>query len=128
MNERFERAGQKHERVAKHKVVALLDLHVALHVLTDYLDFTCSVRSVGQHSDDQMRVVAAEVVEGHWNVEHYPTLPIALIMRCTNVISCYMIMIGHFAIVVDVGIEWAVLTATNAAQNCIVMVCLLLTR
>ena len=52
-----------------------------------------------------MRVVAAEVVEEHVNVKHYPTLPIALIMRCTNVISCHLIMIGHFAIVVDVLIE-----------------------
>ena len=78
----------------KHKVAAPLDLDVSLHVLTDYFDFACSVRSVRQHGDDQVRVVAAKVVEGHGNVEDYPTLPIALIMRCLNVISSHMVMIG----------------------------------
>ena len=90
--------------MAKHKVVAPLNLHIAHHVLTDYIDFACSVRSVKQHGDDQVQVLAADVVEENGKFEHY-SFQIALIIRCLNLIANHMIMIGHLAIVGNVGIK-----------------------
>ena len=72
-----------------------------------------------------MRIFAANVVKKY--VVHNAALAIALIMRCSDEEAGNMVVISDFAIVRDSWIEGAVLTAADAAHECIFMVCLLLT-
>ena len=84
------------------------------------------VLGVRERSYDQVRVVAAEVVEEHGDVVHNSTLSVAFIMRRSDVVAGHMVVIRDFAIVRDVRVEWTVPIVTDAALDCIVVVCLLL--
>ena len=64
------------KRVAKYHVLPPLDLEILFHVLSDNFDF--ALRSLSELVDNQMRVVATEVVKKHWDLEAYRALQVTL--------------------------------------------------
>ena len=56
---------QKLERVPENPVLAPLDLKILFHVLADKINL--AFRSLFELVNDQIRIVATEVVEKHWD-------------------------------------------------------------
>ena len=92
-------------------------MHIALHILFDYLNFTCSVVGARKSGDDLVRVVSAKIMNNNRNVEHYKSFPIALIVGSDDVIFIYVIMIRNFSVVWICWIERAILFLTDATYT-----------
>ena len=127
MNKQFEHAGEKHEGIKEYEVLAPLNLHIGLHGPSDYFNSTHSVLGVWERGDDQVRVIAAEVVENDGEIDANSSRAIALIMSSSELIAGDMGMLRNFAIVGDVRIQGTILTAEDATPECVVHHFLLLT-
>ena len=111
----MERLRQELQRVAKHHVPPPLYLEIPLYVLPDRLDRASGVR--GELLYDQMFVDAAKVVENQRHVVDILTLPVAEVVRGTEVVADYVIVIVHLALVSVLTIDETVGVVANAV-NC----------
>ena len=115
VDERLKRLRQKLERVAEHHVPAPLDLEIPFHVLADRLDRSTGVRN--HLLDDQVSIVAAQVVEEHWHVVDDFALPVAEVVCGTDVVAGYVVRVVHLEPVGVLAIERAVGPAADAANG-----------
>ena len=115
IDERLERLRQELKRVAEHHVPSPIDLEVPFHILADRLNRATGVR--GHLLDNQVPVVAAQVVEKHWHIVDHFSLPIAEVMRGTYVVLGYVVVVVQIAPIGVLTIERAVGAAEDAADN-----------
>ena len=73
--------------------------------------------SVGKRDDNQVQVVAVEVVKKYRNDVHNAAIAIALIMRGSDIEAVNMVVVSYFTIVCDGRIKGTVLTAADAAHG-----------
>ena len=115
VDERLERLHQELQRVAEHHVPPPLDLEEPLHVLLNRLDRATEVR--GELLDDQMPVKAVKVVKEHRHVVDDFTLPVAEVVRGTDIVSGHVVVVVYLAPVGVLTIEWTIGAATDAADG-----------
>ena len=111
----MKRLRQKLERVAKYHVAAPHDLEVPLHVLADRPHSATGVR--GHLLDYQVPIVAAQVVEEHRHVVNDIALPVAEVVRVTDVVASHVVVVVHLAPVGVLAIKRAVGPAADAADG-----------
>ena len=111
----MERLRQELERVAKHPVAAPFDLEVPLHILADRRDR--STRVGGHLLDNQVLIVATQVVENHRLVVDDFALTVAEVVRSTDVVAGHVVVVVHLAPVGVLSIEWTVGAAADAADG-----------
>ena len=111
----MERLRRNLERVAKHFVAAPFDLKVPLHILADRLDRSTGVG--GYLLDNQVPVVATQVVKKHRHVVDDFALTVAGVVRSTDVVAGHVVVVVLLAPVGVLSIEWTVGAAANAADG-----------
>ena len=84
---------QNLKRVAKHHVIPPLHLELLLHVLTDHLYL--AVWSLSEFVNNQMCVVATEVVEQDRDLETDQALQVAHAVSGAKENSCNVVMVTH---------------------------------
>ena len=55
--QRFERVVEKHQRVAKNEAFASFALHVALHILSDYLNFAFVIEELKAQLQSNVNII-----------------------------------------------------------------------
>ena len=101
----LERARKELQAVLEHQVLAPAQRQVLLHSLTDEVDVEPRESTKPPH--DQVRIVAAEVVEGDGHLVCLPQHEIAPLVCCAPVLAREGVMIAHLVLV-----EWAVADVT----------------
>ena len=66
---------------------------------------------------DHVPLVAAQVVEEHRHVEDDFAMPVAKVMRGTDIVACHLVVVVHLAPVGVLAIGWTVGAAADAAYG-----------
>ena len=89
----FEGAAQELVTVLEHDVITPRKRQVLLHSLTDDADFSGWI--FAKSPDDQMTVVASEVVEENWDFVALPVLKVAAIVSCATIATSEVVVVPH---------------------------------
>ena len=82
------------KRVAEYNVLPQLDLEVLFHVLSDHFDL--AFRSLSKLVDDQVRILAREVVEKHWDLKADRALQVTLAVGDADKPACDVVVVSDF--------------------------------
>ena len=99
--EALEGTVEKLERVFEDDVVTPAEDQVFLHRLTD--DSHLLIFEERERVHDEMRVIAAEVMEKHWDFDCLSQLQVAPRVRCTTELAGDVVVVAHFAIFLVCG-------------------------
>ena len=92
-----------------------LYLKVPLHVVPDWLDRATGI--LGELLENDMFIIAAQIVEEHRHIVDDFALPVAKVVRGTDLVACHVIVVVLLAPVCVLTIEQTVGAAADAADN-----------
>ena len=93
----LERAFKELQADLEHQVLAPAQRQVFLHSLADDVDVEPWERAKPPH--DQVRILAAEVVEKEWHLVPLPQNQIAPLVCCTAVLARQIVVVAHLVLV-----------------------------